>query len=98
MLTLFKRGMQSIARFILQYTGEVEPTITQLSKYDQTKNLAVEDRVFQERKTILNLSTEVKSQKEYKNFMVLTQFFDLPNVLGELDLILKCLYLVKNIL
>jgi hypothetical protein len=89
MLTLFKRifkrGMQAIARFILQYTGESEPTIKQLSKYDQTKNLAVEDRIFQERKTVLNLSTEVKSQKEYKNFMVLTQFFDLPNVLAEID-------------
>jgi hypothetical protein len=50
MLTLFKRvfrrGMQAIARFILQYTGESEPIIKQLSKYDQTENLAVEDRIF----------------------------------------------------
>jgi hypothetical protein len=86
MLTLFKRvfkrGMQAIARFILQYTGENDPTIKQLSRYDQTKNLAVEERIFKERKTVLNLSKGVQKQKEYKNFMVLTQFFELPNVLA----------------
>jgi hypothetical protein len=89
MLTLFKqvfkRGMQAIACFILQYTGESEPKIKQLSMYDQTKNLSVEDRIFKERKTVLNLSKEVKKQKEYKNFMVLTQFFELLNVLAEID-------------
>jgi hypothetical protein len=77
--------MQAIARFILQYTGENEPTIRQLSLYDQTKNFSVEDRIFKERKRVLNLSKEVKRQKEYKNFMVLTQFFELPNVLAEID-------------
>jgi Reverse transcriptase (RNA-dependent DNA polymerase)/RNase H-like domain found in reverse transcriptase/Integrase zinc binding domain/Integrase core domain len=80
----FIYAIQSIAEYILLKTGA--PTVKQLSAHDQTKDLATEDRIFQKRGTVLNLTKDSsKTQTHYKNFVILVNIFNLPNCLAELD-------------
>jgi hypothetical protein len=49
------------------------------------KDLGEEDRIFRERKAVLDLTRRNTPPAEYKNFCILMNFFDLSNILVELD-------------
>jgi hypothetical protein len=77
-------ALESSAEYVLSKVSN-KVTVKQISNFDATKDLSTEDRMFTQRGTVLNLSKQNRAPKEYKNFMVLINFFNLPNVLGEID-------------
>jgi hypothetical protein len=80
-----KDFIRRLARWMLRGIGD-EPEVKFVSHYDQMKDLGEEDRIFRERKAVLDLTRRNTPPAEYKNFCILMSFFDLPNILVELDL------------
>jgi hypothetical protein len=75
------------ANKLLSMTGENNgrPSVLFVSSYDRQKNLEEEDRIFNERKSRLDLTKPSTPVTVHKNFCVLGRLFQKENVLFEID-------------